>query len=226
MGAPVWLGSMKADRDLRAAGPGWRGWRRFVHPPDTAVIHRIGTGIVGRTAEDVVRFFTEHPEGVATVTLTGSRDRKRRIVKAWSQAEIPRWAREAAACPYHGIIDSQGVLTQTLPLDVRGAHAAGWNYRALGIGVIGNFRGPDDPGPAGERPTEAQLQRLRRVLRDLMFGILPLGRVLSHDVANQRRERPLPAKGCPGQHLATELPRIAEWARLAALQLTAGHSRR
>src|SRR5947209_2228724 len=59
------------------------------------VLHRIGNtlaepdGREGRTVAGIIRFFTQDPDGVATVTLSGSYDAKIPTIEKWQRDGVP-----------------------------------------------------------------------------------------------------------------------------------------
>jgi N-acetyl-anhydromuramyl-L-alanine amidase AmpD len=92
--------------------------------------------------------------------------------------------------PYHFVIDTDGTLHATRPLERMGAHCRGHNADSIGVALMGNL----DRVP----PTEAQVATLTRLLADL------------------RRKYPVPVFGhgdlrptaCPGRYLRPVLDAI------------------
>ncbi len=89
---------------------------------------------------------------------------------------------------YHYVIDAQGNVQNTRPLDTVGYHCGNWvvNQRSLGIMLCGNFM--------NEKPTEKQLEALSKLLAELkaQFGVLP------ENIKGHRNVKPT---ACPGTHL-------------------------
>lgn len=162
------------------------------------VLHRIG---VGRCATDVERFFTDTPEGVATVTVRPQRISE--TVKKWKMNGVPERYKARAFVPYHFVIGLNGQITQFLDYDARGAHCYGFNSHSIGIACIGDFR--------IEKATDAQMYASMVLCRDLLFKYGDTVRVKRHDdlrrINNQR------IKGCPGRNFPFE--RIKKWAETA-----------
>lgn len=152
------------------------------------VIHRIGgTSVVGHKPDQVMRFFTTHPEGVATVLLKHSA-RKKRIAE-WTKSGVPEIARKSAYVPYHFLIGPSGEIVQYLDEHAIGAAQAPVNRCSVGIGVIGDFR--------TKEPQVEQLGALDVLLANLM-DIYPDAGVRGHDDV---RPEEWGRKRCPGQHL-------------------------
>ncbi|MBL8636626.1 MAG: N-acetylmuramoyl-L-alanine amidase [Myxococcales bacterium] len=103
----------------------------------------------GRDIDGIIRFFTSHPEGVATVTLDGSYDDKKATIDKWSRDGVPDSYRDKSFVPYSIVIEPDGAVHQLLRLDVAGAHARGFNHSGIGVAFIGDFR--------FESPTDEQL---------------------------------------------------------------------
>lgn len=151
--------------DLRTYQPGWSG--SFVdrrdHAPGVAqrpqrtplkgiVLHRIGDAehapvAEGRDVDSIIRFFTQDPEGVATVTMDGSYDSKVPTMEKWRASGIPAANLARAFVPYAFLIEPSGAVSQLLPLEAVGAHAPGYNQSGIGVAFIGDFR-TDPPTPA------------------------------------------------------------------------------
>lgn len=159
------------------------------------VLHRIGTaagapvgaGGEGRDLASIIRFFTQDPEGVATVTLSGSYDSKIPTIEKWRKEGVPPEMAAQAFVPYTFVIAPDGTLNQMLPLEAVGAHAPGHNASGFGIAFIGDFR--------VEAPTAEQLMSGVAVSAALFRAYHKRARdiaVYSHD-----ETRPVP-KECPG----------------------------
>jgi len=92
--------------------------------------------------------------------------------------------------PYHYIVDTDGTLHATRPLERMGAHCRGHNADSIGIALMGNL----DRDP----PTEAQIATLTRL------------------IASLRKKYPVPVLGhgdlrptaCPGRYLRPVLDAI------------------
>ncbi len=69
-----------------------------------------------------------------------------RIMVAPDAVGVAQWFAErphllgTPSMPYTFIITKMGIVEQALPLKVRAPHAWTWNSRAIGVGVIGDFR--------------------------------------------------------------------------------------
>lgn len=166
------------------------------------VLHRIGNsaaepdGREGRSADAVVRFFTADPEGVATVTLSGSHDEKLPTIERWRRDGVPEEMAARAFVPYTFLVEPDGALWQMLPLGTVGAHAVSYNAGGVGVALIGDFRA-EEPAPAqvdaGVAVCAALLRRYRTDARAV--------RVLGHD------EVRTPPKQCPGPRFPLDLMR-------------------
>ena len=104
----------------------------------------------GRDTDGIIRFFTSHPEGVATVTLDGSYDDKKATIDKWTRDGVPAAYQEKSFVPYTFVIEPDGAVHQLLRLDVAGAHARGFNHSGIGVAFVGDFR--------FEAPTDEQLE--------------------------------------------------------------------
>ncbi|NJM41636.1 MAG: N-acetylmuramoyl-L-alanine amidase [Anaerolineae bacterium] len=95
---------------------------------------------------------------------------------------------------YHFVIDAAGEMFEGRPLNVRGAHAGGFNTGCVGICLLGNFE--------ESAPTAAQLTALEVLASALkrQFGITHL--------AGHRDFQPT-ATVCPGAGLEPLLPNLA-----------------
>lgn len=103
-------------------------------------------------------------------------------------ADIDRWHRERGfdGIGYHYVIRLDGTIEEGRPYDRDGAHALGWNHRAVGICYIGGY---DDKGRPADTRTPQQRSALIRLIIRLKQEHPTLVRVLGHrDVA--RKECP------------------------------------
>lgn len=138
-------------------------------------------------ADDVLKFFTQDPEGVATVALGGSYASKLAVIKSWRASGIPAAYQGKGFCPYHVLVDTRGKVTLALDLAVVGAHAGPWNDRSVAIAVIADPRTQEPPAPmvAGV---------VRAVAR--MLTLWPDVDIVDHDHVNTAIGAP--HKGCIG----------------------------
>lgn len=121
------------------------GWERMTPRAREAicgvVVHRIEVSqedsSYGDTAEEVARFFREHPVGVKA---TGGE------------------------MPYPLLIDAEGIITQTVPLLRVTPHARAHNPTTIGVGCIGDFRARQ-PSPVQHRSLLRLCAHLVRELR-------------------------------------------------------------
>lgn len=154
-------------------------------------------GDEGHDVDGIIRFFTQSPAGVATVTLDGSYDDKRPTIEKWTAEGVPASSAASAYVPYTFLIASDGSVHQMLPLGVAGAHTRGFNQSGYGIAFLGDFR--------FEAPSAAQIDGGVAVCVALLkqLGLSPRAvRVLSHDEA--RATMGEPPKECPGQGFPLE----------------------
>jgi hypothetical protein len=188
------------------------------------VCHRIG-GTYGKTADSIIRFFTTDPEGVATVTLGGSYASKLPTIDDWRSRGVPADVLARAYVAYHFLVDTDGTVYQTLPLEVRGGHAEGWNNKSVGIGVVGDFRSPQQVEDwerrigyrAGDRVTDEQKKALRELLRDLLYYKYKKAIPMTHDATLLMRGHP--RKPCPGDYGEDAFKAVFDWALGAASQM-------
>lgn len=94
--------------------------------------------------------------------------------------------------PYHFLIriDEAYTIEQMLPLTLRGAHAIGYNYRAVGIALVGDFT--RYPPPMGQYN---KLVSLVSTLLPINGGLLVAGHT---DLPGAAAD---PGKVCPGPFL-------------------------
>jgi hypothetical protein len=101
---------------------------------------------------------------------------------------------------YHFVIDAAGLIYAGRDVAARGAHTGGHNTGTLGVVLLGNFE---------ERiPTEAQVDRLHALGHALREAY-----TLTH-LAGHRDFQP-GVTVCPGRHLETRLPALAEALKLS-----------
>ena len=168
------------------------------------VIHRIK---IGYTVDEVHEFFTEDPEGVATVTI-GSFEDRLEAIRDWRKYGVPEKYKSRAYVPYHYIIDRKGEVHQFLDAACKGAHCAGVNSTSIGIGNFGDFR--------RSKPTAAQLLKTKYLCRDLMMDYPDVRSVFSHDeILAMRSKKP---KQCPGPNYPIE--EVRSWAMTAIKNMT------
>ena len=100
---------------------------------------------------------------------------------------------------YNWVITADGVLNESRPQNITGAHtrADRMNYKSLGIGLTGNFQ--------IEHPTEKQVATLRGIVDQLkkIYNI-PIKNILGHREVNGAKT------ACPGTHLLTFIKTIRE----------------
>lgn len=107
---------------------------------------------------------------------------------------------------YHFMIDPEGFLYEGRPLNLRGAHVAGYNTGSIGVVLIGNFEVLE--------PTSAQLDTLNILVAHLA-ETFPVTHLAGHKDFNPQETQ------CPGAHLSPILPEIA--ARQNLLYGTGGY---
>jgi len=88
--------------------------------------------------------------------------------------------------PYHYVVESDGSVIQTLPLDVIGPHAWKWNDRSIGVACVGDFR--------IHEPPKAQWYAAARLCRSL--EMLYRADIWGHDELPEGSTDP--QKVCPG----------------------------
>lgn len=103
--------------------------------------------------------------------------------------EIARWHTDRGfdTIGYHIVIRRGGAIEYGRPLDVRGAHAKGFNYRSIGVCLVG---GVNSDMEAENNFTEEQFSTLERVLTALQ-GLFPDTTVVGH------KDLPAVRKKCP-----------------------------
>lgn len=99
----------------------------------------------------------------------------------------------AGRIPYHFLLradEPTWTLEQMLPLSARGAHAIGYNWRAIGVAAVGDFRRyPPQPGAYDK------LVRLCGLLIPINGGLLTVGHT---DLPGAAADT---TKVCPGSYL-------------------------
>lgn len=138
-----------------------------------------------------VTALTVHHDGLTDlIESTDPRSSAQRL----ERYRVGHRARGWADIGYHLVIDRAGVVWQGRSIRWQGAHVKDHNEGNIGVLVMGNFE--------VQRPTDAQLRSLDRVVHDLMwvYGIAP-DAVLTH------REWPGAQTLCPGRNLQ---PRVDE----------------
>ena len=154
-------------------------------PPDE------GLGDEGHDVEGIIRFFTQNPEGVATVTLDGTYDSKRATIAKWAATGVPESVAAHAFVPYTFLIAPDGTVSQMLPLGAAGAHARGFNQSGYGIALLGDFRFESPP----VEQLEAAVAVCVALLRQLGLSARRV-KLLGHDEA--RAAMGQGPKQCPG----------------------------
>lgn len=93
--------------------------------------------------------------------------------------------------PYALILRRDGVWEQALRLYDYAPHARKWSRRAIGLGIVGDFR--------EHRAPDAQLIGLWHMLQSLRDMLGGADKIVGHDeLAGGSRD---PLKSCPGWHL-------------------------
>ena len=231
-----WIDENVVDWTTSGAGP----TRPKRKKTKSIVLHRINLGISVKAfleptddekiADLIVRFWLEHPGGVATTTLTGSYSSKLPTIRTWKKSGIPKVYKDKAFVPYTFLVDKDGTVYQTLPLDAQGAHAVAHNREGLGVAFIGDFRQESElanweirEGLGSDVPSTNQIGSGGNLLRDLLVAF-PGAEVLTHDQTLERRRKD--PKGCPGSLAEGGFEQMARWATLAAGHVLDGDSRR
>ena len=104
-------------------------------------------------------------------------------------ADIDRWHTKNgwAGIGYHRVIRRDGTLEKGRHIDFVGAHARPWNYRSIGICLVG---GVDKDGKPEDNFTPTQKKVLRAVLTEWLDEY-PDAEVIGH------RDVPGVKKACP-----------------------------
>lgn len=153
-------------------------------PIDRIIVHRIEVSqedeSFGDDPREIARFFREHPIGVKA---TGG------------------------SMPYPLVIERDGRITQTLPLDIASPHAKAYNQRAIGVACVGDFR--------TAAPSVAQYGALVSLCCDLLNRLhLDAEAIRGHDGLDGASSDP--DKECPGRALS--LPKLRSAVRSFVLQ--------
>lgn len=131
-----------------------------------------------RDFDDVLRFFTRDPEGVATVTIGKRYAELLPIIKEWRAKGIPAAYQGRGFSPYHFLVDARGGVAQALPIDAVGAHAGRKaNLVSVAVAVVGD--------PRTEQPTKAMIAACVDVVAALLARY-PGCEVIDHDEVNRR----------------------------------------
>jgi len=163
------------------------------------VVHRIK---IGYTVDSVHEFFTEDPEGVATVTI-GSLEARLDAIRDWRKYGVPENYKSRAYVPYHYIVDRKGKVYQFLDAACKGAHCAGVNSTSIGVGNFGDFR--------RSSPTASQILSTKHLCRDLWLDFPDIRGVYGHDeILAMRNRKP---KQCPGPNYP--IAEVRSWASTA-----------
>lgn len=107
---------------------------------------------------------------------------------AFSAADIDRWHRERgfSCIGYHYVVGLDGKVETGRPYTATGAHALGWNRRAVGICYIG---GLDCRGQPTDTRTPDQRRALVKLIKKLLHEHPALQRIMGH--------RDVSRKACP-----------------------------
>lgn len=149
------------------------------------VLHRT----VGPGVDDAVHFFTQDPEGIATVCLSGTYMSKVPIINDWRARGVPTVYQGRGFVPYHILVDADGKAHQMLDLDVVGAHAGAWNDRTIAIACPGDFR--------SEPPAALTVEAVIKACEQLRAQFPTIKEIIDHDEVNRRIKAP--EKGCIGR---------------------------
>ncbi len=144
--------------------------------------------LMDRTVGAYSRITVHHSADNDPVVLDGSTSRTYEAMRDIQRAHMNGKETHYGDIGYHFVIDPYGRVLEGRELSYQGAHAKGDNnVRNIGICLIGNF---DE-----EKPTEASLTALRRLLDDLRTKYdIARNTVYGHrDLRNTR---------CPGEALA------------------------
>ena len=156
-----------------------------------------------RDFEDVVRFFTKDPEGIATVSIGKPYAQLRPIIESWRRFGIPAAYQGRGFVPYHVLVDARGRAANTLDLHVVGAHAGRWaNDRSVAVAVVAD--------PRKEEPTTEMVTAAVDVLAQLLARF-PGVDVVDHDWVN--RKQGYAEKGCIGARFPLQEVRAAAFAK-------------
>lgn len=166
----------------------------------TIILHRFAAdhdGDGATTFDEAVRFFTQDPEGVATVALGGTYAEKLPTIERWRAQGVPAAYAARGFVPYHFLVDATGQAARMLALDLRGAHAGAWNDRSIAVCCLGNFD--------KHEIREAQEAACVNVLRDILT-VYPRLQIISHDEAIRFDGGKV--KGCAGRFFPLDRVRL------------------
>lgn len=145
------------------------GSRRRLTQIDSVMLHRIGPDLNGAPATnamEVSAWFRAHPEVLGTTMM-----------------------------PYTFIITRAGVIEQSVWLATRTPHALRWNTRAVGVGLIGDFR--------KQRPASEQIDAAAALIIRLQDGLRRPLAIYGHTMwhpSSPAETTTTPGKACPGKH--------------------------
>lgn len=220
--------SLEELLDISAKSPNARN-RPLRKKTAYVVLHRIK---IGHNVHDVVDFFTNDPEGVATVTMAGTYKSKLPTIEAWRTGKDKKNFEKHKGwsyTPYHIIVDTDGWAYKPLDLKRVGAHAPYFNENGIGLAFFGDFRAPSELtswekrlGLGGDKLNEKQLMIGKQILKHL-FVKDPDLKVITHDFARAMRGQD--PKGCPGHFAEEDVRDMISWARGAADLIRQGTSR-
>jgi len=108
-------------------------------------------------------------------------------------------------CGYHFIIKKDGTIEEGRPLEHMGQQAAGFNWRSIGICLIGRGDGKeingkfiDGPNGIDDIATAAQKATLSRLIKDIQTRYsIPSTNIIGHHDTYPLRKRTM-NKPCPG----------------------------
>ena len=114
-----------------------------------------------------------------------------------SAAEIHQWhlANGWAGIGYHYVIRKDGTIERGRPRETIGAHAQGFNYRSIGINIVGDFE--------NFKPTQEQIESTSQLAAELsiIYDLTPTAQsVVGH--------KDLMSTDCPGKNLYDLLQEI------------------
>lgn len=151
---------------------------------------------ISESSENSESFESSKPSAKDTLIIHCSATHPGQDVGA---ADIDRWHRERGfdCIGYHYVVRLDGTIETGRPYDRDGAHALGWNHRAVGICYIGGY---DAQGRPADTRTPQQRSALIRLIISLKKEHPELIRILGHrDVAR---------KACPCFDAAQEYGKV------------------
>lgn len=127
--------------------------------------------------------------------VAGMNTEKNAMVRRMDGLLCSHLSRDYGDIGYHFVLDPAGRVWQGRPLEFEGAHVSGENEHNLGLMLLGNFQ--------KERPTDAQLQALERMIRwAAALNSIDPSRFFGHcDLASSE---------CPGRLLYPSVKTIRE----------------